>query len=891
MATTDTQQTAQFAAQAAVSAAEAKQYLLSIQQPVIDISESVADAQNAAAAAEMARDQAQGISTSLVQTIESQLSEQEAQFESQMTTQQSSFESSQSERASSFEEKSNEFESRFSSQLSTQESTFSESQTDKENRFQQFLLSSGYQFLGDYENGPYVFSKLNQYIEYSGNSYRIASASDIGFTTTGTDATSFANDVTHFVMMDGDTLRQNLGSGEGFKYIGQVRSAAELSLLPGSDGDRVLLYSYNAITAVEMPVGGGTFYYDSSLSAVNNGVTIFNGWCRVIENNKLTDFHAGCQRGDASDVGHKLANLFSVVTEGMTIEFHCYNYSSRNFVTTFKENLDIYAVNGGGINCWPFRDNFTFTFDPNFEAGNDGLTGSLGILSFYGCHGTKVHDIEIIGIQQILPQSNEWGDCAIRYENCQRFQTFGIFGRHFGAWGIFGGFGSHDSVSHHNNISDTHRQSGINIWANSNNCHAWGNHCHNNGLYNFECETFASYDFARITGGSCKLNFGTLAKINFAIVGVMKDMEVSGNTTSMGVGAIAAIGVKDTQSTRIKIAKNIIGPSWYGLTSNNCRNVSFIKNIGEYSEPDFLITDQYQAPVKLDATDPNSFYCTLPIAAGKIIKIVDSVYTVASYSSISAQELFGQPKYYKLDTFYKITLTTPIQPDFHTFANILFAWSTLNTTNGTHAMITNNPAFSQGNVVDGAENVEFIKNDMSGWKFGMTPQNTFSVLGGEQEFYLSNTLKCESWLRTGLALASRVSIAGNDSSMGTSMTAVVTGSDTTNWKPSKTIGKDGVAVTGAAPTRNYFRVDKTCFVIGYRVILRNWSATEDVKLVLANVNSPITITAAGSGTEKVVEVKTHLYALSAGNTYPMYLTTASNTLVAGWYSIEALILE
>lgn len=214
MATTDTQQTAQFAAQAAVSAAEAKQYLLSIEQPVIDISESVADAQNAAAAAEMARDQAQGISTSLVQTIDSQLSEQEIQFESQMNIQQSSFESSQSERESSFEEKSNEFESRFSSQLSTQESTFSESQTDKENRFQQFLLSSGYQFLGDYENGPYVFSELNQYIEYSGNSYRIASASDIGFTTTGTDATSFASDVTHFVLMDGDTLRQNLGSNE-----------------------------------------------------------------------------------------------------------------------------------------------------------------------------------------------------------------------------------------------------------------------------------------------------------------------------------------------------------------------------------------------------------------------------------------------------------------------------------------------------------------------------------------------------------------------------------------------------------------------------------------------------------------------------------------------------
>ena len=220
MAITDTQQTAQFAAEAAVSAAEAKQYLLSIQQPVVDISESVADAQNSAAKAEMARDQAQDIADGLVQTIDSQLSEQEVQFESQMTTQQSSFDSSQSERESSFEEKSNEFELRFSSQLSTQGSTFSESQSDKEHRFQQFLLNSGYVFLGNYVDGPFQFSARNQYIRYNNQYYRLNAATDVGFTTTGTDATSFANDVTHFVLMDGDTLRQNLGSGDGTDLIG-----------------------------------------------------------------------------------------------------------------------------------------------------------------------------------------------------------------------------------------------------------------------------------------------------------------------------------------------------------------------------------------------------------------------------------------------------------------------------------------------------------------------------------------------------------------------------------------------------------------------------------------------------------------------------------------------
>lgn len=91
---------------------------------------------------------------------------------------------------------------------------FNAAQLDRANRFEQFLLSSGYVFLGDYEDGPFQFSARNQYIRYDNQYYRLNAATDVGFTTTGTDATSFANDVTHFVLMDGDTLRQNLGSDE-----------------------------------------------------------------------------------------------------------------------------------------------------------------------------------------------------------------------------------------------------------------------------------------------------------------------------------------------------------------------------------------------------------------------------------------------------------------------------------------------------------------------------------------------------------------------------------------------------------------------------------------------------------------------------------------------------
>ncbi|HBR0347848.1 TPA: hypothetical protein L9G66_005271, partial [Klebsiella pneumoniae] len=105
-------------------------------------------------------------------------------------------------------------------QMDSQESAFNAAQTDKEDRFQGFLNSSGYVFLGNYENGPFQFSARNQYIRYNNQYYRLNAATDVGFTTTGTDATSFASDVNHFVLMDGDTLRQNLGSSDGASLIG-----------------------------------------------------------------------------------------------------------------------------------------------------------------------------------------------------------------------------------------------------------------------------------------------------------------------------------------------------------------------------------------------------------------------------------------------------------------------------------------------------------------------------------------------------------------------------------------------------------------------------------------------------------------------------------------------
>ena len=206
---------------------------------------------------------------------------------------------------SAFSVKLSDFESRFTSQIVEQEATFDASQADKENRFQHFLVSSGYVFLGDYEDGPFQFSARNQYIRYNNQYYRLNAATDVGFTTTGTDATSFANDVTHFVLMDGDTLRQelkntsnpgeligNFFSGEGEESVGDAnqsvwerifkRGEFEIHQMPGDPAGvaGIVFGGPNNKAAVVVDERGRIQTYavvDGKLSAAQVGTPIVQG--------------------------------------------------------------------------------------------------------------------------------------------------------------------------------------------------------------------------------------------------------------------------------------------------------------------------------------------------------------------------------------------------------------------------------------------------------------------------------------------------------------------------------------------------------------------------------------------------------------------------------------
>lgn len=140
------------------------------------------------------------------------------------------------------------------------ESDFVASQADKEARFQQFLLNSGYQFLGDYESGPYTITSRNQIIRYQNEFWRLNAATNPPYTTTGINNTSWATDITHLVSVGDANLRQELSFSSGLKLIGQCASIAALRAVTlESVGQQVFVKEHTS----GMGQGGGIFYCHS----------------------------------------------------------------------------------------------------------------------------------------------------------------------------------------------------------------------------------------------------------------------------------------------------------------------------------------------------------------------------------------------------------------------------------------------------------------------------------------------------------------------------------------------------------------------------------------------------------------------------------------------------
>lgn len=110
----------------------------------------------------------------------------------------------------------NQFQERMTQQADDWLEQFNQQETD----FQQFLLNSGYQFLGDYEDGPYTITARNQIIRYQNEFWRLNASTTPPYTTTGVNSASWATDVSHLVSVGDANLRQELASQTGGDMVG-----------------------------------------------------------------------------------------------------------------------------------------------------------------------------------------------------------------------------------------------------------------------------------------------------------------------------------------------------------------------------------------------------------------------------------------------------------------------------------------------------------------------------------------------------------------------------------------------------------------------------------------------------------------------------------------------
>ena len=143
----------------------------------------------------------------------------------------------------------------------------------QEQRFNLFIQNSGYKVIGDYEDGPLTITEYNQLVRYDGELWKLTAATDIPFTTTGNDDSSWATDSTHLVSVGDAALRQELYSPKGSSLIGGIEITAEsFGVIGGNVSQEIALNNARLIKgkAEELSnIGGATIIFSRSLYLVH----------------------------------------------------------------------------------------------------------------------------------------------------------------------------------------------------------------------------------------------------------------------------------------------------------------------------------------------------------------------------------------------------------------------------------------------------------------------------------------------------------------------------------------------------------------------------------------------------------------------------------------------
>jgi len=419
MSISDTKAAQKYASICEVSAAQVTAVLQEALKAPEYTDEAKGYAQEAKDASQQAQDAAGNAASNATEQINDQLAEQKSEFDADQVERKAAFDadqdgrvkefnSDQQERKDSFSSDQQERKDEFSSDQSIRNEAFDSQITGQKTDFEQFLLNSGYQFIGDYEKGPFQFTARNQYIRYNNQYYRLNASTSVGFTTTGITASSFANDVSHFVLMDGDVLRQEIYGAipiyaSIFGFSGLVDESDLWVSFCADSRDKIVDIDIKISKIGQLPdktkiscSNGATINITANIvtSGSNQGQCISAGNSCVIDAVRINgNGFTGAGVAILSKDGVSVRNCD--ITNSNSVAIRDYKSTGGNY-----SNNHIYNTKHG-IQFWLSKNGIAagnYIHNISWENGNNGGGIFTAVATDILVYGNNIHDCNDVGI-------------------------------------------------------------------------------------------------------------------------------------------------------------------------------------------------------------------------------------------------------------------------------------------------------------------------------------------------------------------------------------------------------------------------------------------------------------------------------------------------------------
>lgn len=662
-----------------------------------------------------------------------------------------------------------------------------------------------------------------------------------------------------------------------------MHSAAALSALPGRDGERVLLLGYHdgwAASSSELS-GGGEFHYVSSLADVNNGVTVFNGWCRKFTDTVITTYDAGLGDNDGVDARERLTTLFKVVPDGFTVKIRGRHLTSGPVKCEGKPDLIIDGMSGV-ISAKELRDVYT-VYD---VAETNNAVAMTGVLSCLDCPGIKIFGLEIQGAMK-LSTTNDDGthkgeEYALFIRACDGGEIYGtqlhnVFG--YGCRGLY----QSNVKFHHNYVHHCLRESGVNLVTGGSHGYIYCNRFEYIGLYGVEVEGQPYY--SGMTKVKVWGNFISYTFRGICVVDQCLESEINDNTVSFSHTALSAYRTSDYAVRSTAFKANTVLSCARGMFANSARNATFSDNdIDLIDVPEYLYTSPYNNIFEIDQTNRAVFWS--PYLAefqhliGDNIKFDDVVYSVSAVEWDSTKTGYPKDNASHPDGMWKVTLTSTLPEELDDTVSLAMTQNFGNTIGYQSA----------GNIHGVTASNNKIKN---AYYALYCASNLIAGESGVQETVTGNTINGSTiWLTvsgSGFRLIDR-----NEPNANATVTASLW--TTTGFKDVRMRNILGISLpartvnTSLLKPRLYSQIARRA--VGVRITLLNtnetnrWTGTGILQFTL---NGQVVVGSGGftAGSEDPIQLFTQMEITEGSNT--IQVNTSNNDLLYAACQIELLI--